>query len=122
MYARKDRKASRVKVRRRIRARLSGSPDRPRLAIHRTSKHIYAQAVDDESGQTLVTASSLETDFRARDASGGNVSAAKIVGQMIAERLRSRGVEGVVFDRGGFRYHGRVKALADSARESGLKF
>jgi large subunit ribosomal protein L18 len=117
-----DRKRARSKVRRRIRARLAGSAERPRLAVFRSVRHIYVQAIDDQAGQTLAAASTADADCRAKAAYGGNVSAAKVVGGAIAERLKSRGIEQVVFDRGGYRYHGRIKALADAAREGGLRF
>jgi len=122
MYSKKDRKKARVKVRRRIRARVSGSPERPRLAVYRSLKHIYVQAIDDLHGVTLASASTLDAEVRKDIAHGGNVAAARLVGTRIAERLRARGIEQAVFDRGGYLYHGRVKALADAAREGGLRF
>jgi large subunit ribosomal protein L18 len=106
----------------RIRKKLSGSPQRPRLAVFRSQSHIYAQVIDDEAGQTLCAASSLDADLKAQAKRGSNVAAAKAVGQLIAQRAQEKGVSAVVFDRGGFQYHGRVKALADAAREGGLKF
>src|SRR4029077_13646955 len=106
-----------AKVRRHIR-RAAG--DRARLSVHRSGKHIYAQVIDDVKGQTLASASSLEKDMRAK--SGANVDAAKAVGTLVAKRAVEKGVKDVVFDRGGYRYHGRIKALADAAREGGLKF
>ena len=121
MYIKKDRKKSREKIRVRIRTKLEGSSQRPRLAIFRSAKHIYAQAVDDTAGRTLATASSLDKDLKAQGY-GGNLEAAKRVGEAIAERLLAKGCETVVFDRGGFLYHGRIKALADAARSKGLKF
>ena len=101
-----------------IRKRIFGTPDQPRLSIYRSAKHIYAQVIDDVSGRTLAAASSVDQKLGA----GGNVAAAQQVGKALAERTRSAGFEKVSFDRGGFRYHGRVKALADAAREGGLKF
>ena len=116
--AKKDKAAVRKGVRTRIRRRVRGTQARPRLAIFRSLNHIYAQVIDDERAVTLASASTVEKDLRG--ASGGNVEAARRVGRAIAERARALGVESVVFDRGGFRYHGRVKALADAAREAGL--
>ena len=117
-----DRRRTRRRIRYRIRKRLSGTAARPRLAVFRSLKHIYAQAIDDEQGHTLAHVSTLTATLRAGEARGGNVEAAKRVGQEIARRLREIGVEQVVFDRGGFVYHGRVRALAEAAREGGLKF
>ena|SRR5687767_160098 len=116
-------KAKRLDRRRfRVRASIFGTTERPRLAVYRSSKHIYAQLVDDMSGKTLAAASSLNADVRGDLKNGGNVAAAKAVGKAIAERGKSAGVDKIAFDRGGRMYHGRVKALADSAREAGLKF
>jgi large subunit ribosomal protein L18 len=106
----------------RIRKKLRGTPERPRLAVFRSGTHIYAQVIDDDAGKTLCAASSLDKDLRAKLKSGGNVAAAKEVGGLIASRAKEKGVAAVVFDRGGFQYHGRIKALADAAREAGLKF
>ena len=122
MYARKDRRAARQGTRRRIRGRIAGTAQMPRLAVFRSNKHIYVQAIDDETGRTLAAASSLEADARPEEGGTGSVAAAKAVGGAIAKRLKADGVDGVVFDRGGFLYHGRVKALAEAAREGGLKF
>jgi large subunit ribosomal protein L18 len=123
MYTMKDRKEARAKARRRIRARVQGVADKPRLAVHRSLKHIYAQAIDDESGRTLAAASTLDPECRQQlKSGGGDIGAAKIVGTAIAARLLAKGVNIVVFDRGGFRYQGRVKALADAARAGGLQF
>jgi large subunit ribosomal protein L18 len=108
------RKAS---VRRTVKAAASG---RKRLSVHRSGKHIYAQVIDDVKGLTLASASSLEKDMRAK--SGANVDAAKAVGMLVARRAVEKGVKDVVFDRGGYRYHGRIKALGDAAREGGLNF
>jgi large subunit ribosomal protein L18 len=112
----------RARIKARIRKRLSGSAERPRLAVFRSQSHIYAQVIDDALGQTLCTASSLEKDFRGKFKRGSNLGAAKAIGQTIAARAREKGITRVVFDRGGFLYHGRVKALADAAREGGLQF
>ena len=112
---------ARVRSHHRIRKQISGSAGRPRLAVYRSLKQIYVQAIDDVTGQTLASASSLEPEFRTTT-KGGSLDAAKTVGTYIAKRLLEKGVEQVVFDRGGFIYHGRVKALAEAAREAGLKF
>jgi large subunit ribosomal protein L18 len=116
--AQKDRADIRRAVHKRIRRKVQGTGVRPRLAIYRSLNHIYAQLIDDEQGRTIAAASTTEKDLRG--ATGGNVEAAARVGRAIAERALSQGVEAVVFDRGGYRYHGRVKALADAAREAGL--
>ena len=102
----------------RIRRKVKGNTERPRLAIYRSLNHIYAQVIDDRLGQTLVSASTTEKDLRGN--SGGNLDAAKRIGQIIAERAIAKGIEQVVFDRGGYLYHGRVKALTDAARAAGL--
>ena len=115
-----SRGAARQKRHERIRLRLSGSPERPRLAVFRSLNHIYAQVIDDSSGKTLAAASSLEKELR--DSSQKKTDEAKVVGRLIAERAKSAGVGQVVFDRAGFRYHGRIKSLADAAREAGLEF
>jgi large subunit ribosomal protein L18 len=112
--------AKTVRRERRMRKTMSGTPGRPRLSIYRSLQHIYAQVIDDLAGRTLASASSLDVDAVSRK--GGNVSAAKEVGKAVAERAKKAGVSDVVFDRNGFRYHGRVKAVADGAREGGLKF
>lgn|SRR5499426_2379816 len=108
-----------AKVRRNVR-RAAG--ERARLSVFRSSKHIYAQLIDDGSGRTVVSASSLEKDMRGALKTGANIDAAKAVGKLIAERASAKGIKRVVFDRGGYLYHGRVKALADAAREGGLDF
>lgn len=115
-----DRNQRRNVVHRRVRKKVRGSAERPRLAVFRSLQHIYVQAIDDESGVTLCQASSVDKDLRAL--SGGNVAAAKAVGELIGRRLKEKGVEAVVFDRGGYLYHGRVRALADAARAAGLSF
>jgi large subunit ribosomal protein L18 len=116
--ARKDRAAVRRAVHTRIRKKVRGSAARPRLAIFRSLNHIYAQVIDDDNGVTLASAATTEKDLRG--ATGGNVEAARRVGEAIAGRLKEKGITAVVFDRGGFRYHGRVRALAEAAREAGL--
>lgn len=105
-----------------IRSTLSGTPQRPRLSVFRSDKHIYAQIIDDYAGRTLVCASSTAEDVRGELKNGGNIAAAKKVGLAIAQRAQAAGITAVAFDRGGRKYHGRVKALADAAREGGLKF
>lgn len=112
----------REKTKARIRGRVSGTPERPRLTIYKSLKRIYVQAVDDTQGITLAAASSLEKDLRGSLKNGANIEAAKAVGASIAARLKEKGITTVVFDRNGYVYHGRVKALADSAREAGLQF
>lgn len=107
---------------RRIRVAVRGTADRPRLAVYRSLNHIYGQLIDDESGRTLAAADSRSSEFRERFRTGGNVGAAKAVGEMLAQRGRARGIQRVVFDRGGYQYHGRVKALAEAARAGGLTF
>jgi large subunit ribosomal protein L18 len=115
-------KLRRKKTKTKIRSRISGTPERPRLTIYKSLKRIYVQAVDDTKGVTLASASSLEKDLRGTLTNGANIEAAKVVGASIAVRLKELGVTAVVFDRNGYVYHGRVKALADSAREAGLQF
>ena len=109
----------RARVRRAVKAAANG---RPRLSVFRSSKNIYAQIIDDVAGATLASASTLEKDLKGSLKTGADVEAAKVVGKLLAERAKSAGVEQVVFDRGGYIYHGRVKALADAAREGGLDF
>jgi large subunit ribosomal protein L18 len=109
----------------RVRKRLIGHPERPRLSVYRSSNNIYAQVIDDFAQRTLAAASSLEGPVRSAEAGrsvGGNIAAAKVVGKLIAERAKAAGVTKVVFDRGGYKYHGRVQNLADAARENGLDF
>ena len=119
MVSRIDKKAMRLKRHVRVRGKISGTPERPRLNVFRSEKNIYAQVIDDVAGNTLVSASSVEKGF---EGNGGNCEAAKKVGAAIAERALKKGIEDVVFDRGGYIYHGRVMALAEGAREGGLKF
>lgn len=117
-----SREAHRNRIHRRMRKTLAGTPERPRLCVHRSSKHIRAQVVDDQTGRTIASASSLDGEVKTVIKGGGNIAASKVVGKVIAERARARGIEKVVFDRGGYQYHGRVQALAEAAREAGLKF
>ena len=118
--AKKTRREVRHAVHQRIRAKVEGDSQRPRLAVYRSLKHIYAQLVDDVTGTTVAAAATTEDSFRGR--SGGNVAAAKEIGRVIAERAKEKGIKTVVFDRGGYIYHGRVKSLAEAAREGGLEF
>lgn len=106
----------------RVRKKVSGTTERPRLAVFRSEHHIYAQVIDDTAGHTLAAASTLDAGVRSEHKYGGNVQAAKAVGKLLGERAREKGINRVVFDRGGFAYHGRVAALADAAREAGLEF
>jgi large subunit ribosomal protein L18 len=122
MESRPDREIIRRKRRLRYRSKVNGTPARPRLCVHRSLKHIYVQAVDDAGGKILASASTLDAEVRTRVKTGGNVAAAKVVGEVIAARLQEKGVPTVTFDRGGYQYHGRVKAVADAARSKGLKF
>ena len=114
-----EKKEIRQRIHQRIRRKLSGTEARPRLAIFRSVAHIYAQVIDDTKGATIVSASSVD---KAAKTNGGNVAAAKAIGKLVAERAKEKGIKSVVFDRGGYQYHGRVKALADAAREAGLEF
>jgi len=118
----KERRASRDVRHQRLRRFVRGSASRPRLAVFRSLNHIYAQLVDDDAGRTLLAVDSRSKVFRARQPKGGNVTAAKLVGELLAQQAKAQGVERVVFDRGGYMYHGRVKALADAARAGGLVF
>ncbi len=122
MHSKVDRSAVRRRIRHRIRKTIQGSPNRPRLAVFRSGKHIYAQVVDDAGGRTLTSSSTLMPDVALKKGKGGNIAAAEKVGATIAEKLKSSGIDTVVFDRGGCLYHGRVKALAEAARKAGLKF
>jgi len=112
----------RKRVHDRVRTRVSGTTERPRLCVYRSLGHIYAQVIDDHSGKTLVSASSVDGETKKNLKGGGNIAAAKVIGKAVAERAKAAGVQKVVFDRGGYKYHGRVKALADAAREAGLQF
>ena len=118
MVNKPDKNEARLRRHRRVRGKISGTAERPRLDVFRSSKHIYAQIIDDVAGVTLASASTLEKGF---EGFGGNVEAANKVGKMIAEKALAKGIKQVVFDRGGFVYHGRVKALAEGAREGGLE-
>jgi len=113
-----NRSETRERIHMRIRRKLSGTTERPRLSVHRSLNHIYAQVIDDATGQTVASASTIALKSK----TGGNIAAAKEIGKAIAEKAREKGVKKVVFDRGGYLYHGRVKALADAAREAGLEF
>ncbi len=106
----------------RVRKKVTGTSDKPRLNVFRSVKHIYAQVIDDASGATIIAASSSDKELKGKVSTGGNIEAAKTVGQLVAKRASDKGIAQVVFDRGGYLYHGRVKALADAAREGGLKF
>jgi large subunit ribosomal protein L18 len=117
--ARDSRDEIRQRIHKRIRRRVAGSEERPRLAVFRSINHIYAQVIDDQKGHTVAAAASTEKDLRGK---GGNVEGAKLIGKAVAERAKEKGITKVVFDRGGYLYHGRVKALADAAREAGLEF
>ena len=120
MFKKVDKNSSRVKRHLRVRKKVSGTPERPRLSVYRSEKNIYAQIIDDVNAVTLVSASTLDKDLNLEV--GGNKEAAKLVGELIAKRAVDKGITEVVFDRGGYVYHGRVQVLADSAREAGLKF
>lgn len=120
MFKKTDRKKARVKRHMRVRNKISGTAERPRLAVFRSEKNMYAQIIDDVAGRTLVSASTLDKDFAAKV--GSNKEAAKAVGELIAKKAVENGIEEVVFDRGGFVYHGRIKELAEGAREAGLRF
>ena len=119
MINRPDTRSQRIKRHNRVRGKISGTAERPRLSVFRSENNIYAQIIDDVAGTTLVSASSVEKGFEGK---GGNIEAAKKVGAKVAERALQKGIEEVVFDRGGYIYHGRVQALAEGAREGGLKF
>ena len=119
MIKKPEKKEIRGRIHKRIRRKLSGTAARPRLAVFRSEAHIYAQVIDDERGATMVSASSVDKGGKTK---GGNVAAAKAIGKLVAERAKEKGIKSVVFDRGGYQYHGRVKALADAARAAGLEF
>ena len=122
MQKAKTRLISRKKRHRRVRTKISGTPERPRLNVFRSSKHIYAQVIDDLSGETLTAASSLDPQLRSELNIGSNREAARKVGSLLAQKALEKGIKEVVFDRGGYLYHGRIKELADGAREGGLNF
>jgi large subunit ribosomal protein L18 len=119
MIRKTEKKQIRARIHKRIRRKMAGSTERPRLAVFRSVAHIYAQVIDDSRGTTLVSASSVDKDAKTN---GGNIAAAKAIGKLVAERAKEKGIKSVIFDRGGYQYHGRVKALADAAREAGLEF
>jgi large subunit ribosomal protein L18 len=118
MITKTKRNAIRQRIHSRIRAKLAGTGERPRLNVYRSLNHIYAQVIDDQKGETLVSASTLEMKAK----TGGNIALAKEIGKAVAEKAVKQGIKKVVFDRGGYLYHGRIKALADAAREAGLEF
>ena len=120
MIRTESRDKQRKKIHRRLRRKLAGTAERPRLAVFRSLHHIYAQVIDDDMGRTMAAASSIEKS--AADGKGGNIEAAGKIGELIAGRIKELGIQRVVFDRGGYRYHGRVKALAEAARKAGLEF
>lgn len=117
-----NRKSIRHRIHNRIRKRVTGTSERPRLAVHFSGKHIYAQVIDDDAGRTVVAAATTDTKVVSDSKAGANCASAEKVGKAIAERLLSKKIDKVIFDRGGFLYHGKVKALADAAREGGIKF
>jgi large subunit ribosomal protein L18 len=119
---RKQVQTRRLRRQRHVRKRLFGTVERPRLAVFRSSKHIYAHVINDDTGATLASASTLDADVRKEQAYGGNKSAATVVGRLVAERARQAGIDKICFDRRSYKYHGRVQALADAAREAGLQF
>ncbi|GGK21197.1 50S ribosomal protein L18 [Caldalkalibacillus thermarum] len=122
MITKVDKNKARKKRHARVRRKVFGTPERPRLNVFRSTKHIYAQLIDDMEGRTLVSASTLDKELRDKIEYGGNIEAAQQVGALLAKRAIEKGYQKVVFDRGGYLYHGRVKALADAAREGGLQF
>lgn len=122
MITKEDRNLARQRRHVRVRSRIEGSAERPRLNVFRSNKHIYAQVIDDASGRTLVSASTLDKELTGAVSNGGSVEAARKVGDLVAKRAIEKGLSAVVFDRGGYLYHGRVQALAEAAREAGLKF
>lgn len=122
MASRKDKRAARKKRHRRVRGKVFGTPDRPRLCVFRSANNMYAQVIDDVAGETLASASTLLDEVKEKCSNTGNKEAAGYVGELVAKRALDKGITKVVFDRAGYKYHGRVKALADSARENGLDF
>ncbi len=122
MLKKENSNQKRIKRHLRIRKTVNGTPERPRLNVYRSSNHIYAQIIDDKAGRTLVSASTLDKDLKEKLEATGNKDAAKVVGKLVAEKAIAKGIEEVIFDRGGYIYHGRVKELAEGAREGGLKF
>ncbi|MFO8113097.1 MAG: 50S ribosomal protein L18 [Desulfosalsimonadaceae bacterium] len=122
MAAMDTKKAMRLKRKNRIRTKVSGTQQRPRLTVFRSAKHIYAQIIDDTAGQTLISASTVEKQIREKEKAATKVGAADEIGKLVAKRALEKGISSVVFDRNGYKYHGRVKALSDGARETGLDF
>ncbi|MCW2277800.1 50S ribosomal protein L18 [Heliophilum fasciatum] len=122
MIKKQDRNQLRSKKHLRVRKRVNGTNERPRLCVYRSLNHIYAQVINDITGQTLVAASSLEAAFKEAELSGGNLEGAKKVGELVAKKALEKGIDKVVFDRGGYVYHGRIEAVATGAREAGLQF
>src|SRR6266446_6283990 len=125
--ARDSKNQIRMRIHSRIRRRVAGTPERPRLVVFRSVKHIYAQVIDDSQGHTVVAAASTEKaaaggNSESAKSAGGNLNGAKAIGKLVAERAKDKGIKAVVFDRGGYQYHGRVKALAEAARAAGLEF
>ncbi len=122
MISKTSKNMTRLRKHKRVRAKISGTAQRPRLCVFRSLSNTYAQIIDDKTGTTLVSASTLDKEIKGELKSTGNIEAAKTVGRLVAEKASSKGIDEVVFDRGGYIYHGRVKALAEAAREAGLKF
>ena len=122
MVSKKDSNAARLHRHKRVRGKISGTAERPRLDVYRSLNHIYAQVIDDTTGNTLAAASTLDQDIKAQAQYGGNKAAARLVGGSVVKKAQEKGITEVAFDRGGFLFHGRVKELADGAREAGLKF
>ncbi len=122
MITKSDKNKARLKRHLRVRKKISGTTERPRLSVFRSSKHIYVQLIDDIKGITLASASTVDKELSGQVKNGGDVEAARQVGTLIAQRAKAKGFENVVFDRGGYLYHGRIQALADAAREAGLQF
>lgn len=122
MFKKPDKNTLRLKKHLRVRKKISGTNERPRLCVYRSVNHIYAQIIDDAKGVTMAAASSLDPALKGKLAGGGNVDAAKEVGKLVAEKALAKGIKSVVFDRGGYLYHGRIAALAEGAREGGLEF
>lgn len=122
MITKGDKNKARLKRHLRVRKKITGTTARPRLSVFRSSKHIYVQLIDDVKGVTIASASTADKELAAQIGNGGNVESARKVGQLVAERAKAKGVTEVVFDRGGYLYHGRIQALADAAREAGLEF
>lgn len=118
----KKKRTGRLRRHKRIRKKITGTPERPRLFVFKSLRHIYAHLIDDTAGKTLFTVSTLSPELKGKLKTGGNIEAAKMVGKLLGEKAKERGITKVVFDRGGYKYHGRVKALADAAREAGLEF